>query len=403
MTLRRAARVVTGLITAAGCARGGPGADGPAAADTLHLALAWEIAEGQHASADSLGELSGLAVDGAGTIYVSDFSNATLWLFDPWGHPLGRLGRQGSGPGEFTAPTGPALTPDGRLVVRDLERLTWFAADPATGRLTRHERTAPIHRFAEWRSMRATRIDTAGRLYYPHYGPRLDVRTNDARPGQFRRYLADGTPLDSVAVPAPPTSPPATAFVRTSATGGRMLRGLNHVPFAPAPTWDVTRHGTLILGTGETDRLEERTWDGQVLRTFGRDSPPRAIPERQRAESLMALRARLDSVPVPLDEVQGMSEEVRQARLPEVFPPYLAVYAAPDGLVWVRRWMAGPARRSVFDVFEADGRFRTTVVLPQVVAVEPTPVLRLDQVVAVVIHPVTGVQGVARFVPPPSR
>ena len=44
------------------------------APDTVRMRLAWEVAEGRHPTADSLGELSGLAVDRTGNVYVSDFS-----------------------------------------------------------------------------------------------------------------------------------------------------------------------------------------------------------------------------------------------------------------------------------------------------------------------------------------
>jgi len=109
------------------------------APDTIRMRLAWEVVEGKHPTADSLGELSGIAVDPAGNVYASDFSATKIWVFDRTGRSLPGIGRKGQGPGEFAAPTGIAIGPDGRLYVRDQVLATRFAADPTTKRLTRYE------------------------------------------------------------------------------------------------------------------------------------------------------------------------------------------------------------------------------------------------------------------------
>src|SRR5688572_17346541 len=139
------------------------------APDTLRMRVAWEVAEGRNPTADSLGELSGVAVDRSGIVYVSDFSATKIWVFDAGGRSVAGIGRKGQGPGEFQAPTGVAVAPDGRLYVRDAVRVSRFGADPQTGRLTRYESVFPGPTMADWRSKHATRFDTAGRLYYPAF------------------------------------------------------------------------------------------------------------------------------------------------------------------------------------------------------------------------------------------
>jgi hypothetical protein len=94
-----------------------------------------------------------------------------------------------------------------------------------------------------------------------------------------------------------------------------------------------------------------------------------------------------------------MPPDVRAGRVPEVFPPYMAAYAGTDGRVWVRRWVAG-SRESVFDVFDPDGRLRAVVVLPNEVAVRPTPVLSLSGGAAIGIDRETGANTIVRFLPP---
>ena len=177
-----------------------------------------------------------------------------------------------------------------------------------------------------------------------------------------------------------------------------MLRGLNHVPFAPLPVWDVTSRGTLIMGDGQSYTLRETDNAGRQLQIYSRTVSPVRIPERERQDSIAALRARLDSVPVPIERVEGMPPEVRALRLPEVYPAYMAVHGGVDGRVWVRRWPVGGGEQSIFDVFEPDGRFRTVVVLPRAIVVEPTPVLSLGGIAAIGVDRETGANTILRFV-----
>ena len=89
--------------------------------------------------------------------------------------------------------------------------------------------------------------------------------------------------------------------------------------------------------------------------------------------------------------------------LPRVYPAYSAVYAGEDGNVWVRRWLPASENRSVFDVFSRDGTLLTAVQLPSFILIEPTPILSMSGVVAVLKDPLTGADGIVRFVPPRQK
>ena len=180
-----------------------------------------------------------------------------------------------------------------------------------------------------------------------------------------------------------------------------MLVGLQHVPFAPMPGWDVTPQGTVVSGSGAEYTIRETTRRGDALMAYSRAVPPTPVPTDERADSLAALRARLDSVPVPLDDVIGLPSQVRELDLPTSYPFYSAVYVGQGGRVWVRRWLPESAGRTIYDVFEADGVLRGSVSLPDFVLVEPTPVLSLDGVVAVVRNPLTDEDGLKKYVPKP--
>lgn len=366
------------------------------AQDTLRMRIVWDVTPGRHPTADSLGELSGLALDRAGLTYVSDFQAVRIWVFDPQGRSRPPVGRQGEGPGEYQAPTGLAIDRRGRLAVRDIARVTYFAGDPRTGTLSRYDTAFTGPTFSDWRSTRATRISTTNELYYP--GGQNRIGRDGSRRIFYYRYTTSGRLLDTaLAVPSLATLPPPEASVRLSASSGRILRGLSQVAFAPRAVWDVTPEGTLIVGDGTVYRFRELDAAGRELRSFSHAHTPLAIPARERQDSLRALRERLDTLPVPADRVEGMPEEVRQLRLPTHFPPYQEVYVAEDGVIWVRRWVPAERDETRFDLFSREGVYRRAVVLPRRIQGFPTPVLREDVVVGVVVDPETGEYGVIRF------
>ena len=366
--------------------------------DTLRMRLLWEVSEGTHPTADSLGQLSGIALDRAGNVYVSDFSDAGIWVFDASGRSMPAIGRRGKGPGEFSKPTGIAIGPDGRLYVRDLERVSRFAVDPAHGRLTRYDRSFASPSRNDWTSMLASRFDNAGRLYYPAF----NLIDRSVRTGFYLVYSPAGVLEDSLEVPAFPGAPASTASVRLSAHGGRMLNGVNHVPFAPLPVWDVTPRGTLITGDAHTYVIRETDAAGKMVREFRRTIAPEPIPAREWRDSVAALRARVDSIPGPSSQVEGVPPDVRALRVPKTYPVFTAAYAAADGTVWVRRWSAR-RDRTVFDVFQANGRFRTVVELPRWILPLPTPVLSLDGIAAIGVDAETGAHIILRFGPAARR
>ncbi|MBK9549381.1 MAG: hypothetical protein IPO52_09835 [Gemmatimonadetes bacterium] len=71
---------------------------------------------------------------------------------------------------------------------------------------------------------------------------------------------------------------------------------------------------------------------------------------------------------------------------------------APDGALWVRRWVAPTSvAATVFDVFGADGRYRETVRLPMRCAPQPSVVVRGALVACVVVDPASGAEQVVVF------
>ena len=75
---------------------------------------------------------TGVATDSAGRIYVADFENHRIQVFDSDGSLLCLFGSQGDAPGEFERPTDLAIGPEGRIFVVDFgnDRIQVFEALP---------------------------------------------------------------------------------------------------------------------------------------------------------------------------------------------------------------------------------------------------------------------------------
>lgn len=363
--------------------------------DTTRFRVAFALNDAT-APAAQFGLLSGLAIDTQGTLYVSDLSQHHVLAFDRQGHFRGTIGREGQGPGEFNAPSGLVFDRASRLYVRDLTHVHRFVWDPQVHLVARYDSafTGPL--YPNWMSGRASRIDSAGRYYYPS-----TTMPHGGTPWhQFYRYSTSGKLLDSLRIPSLATEPPGAIYIQTPPPCCKTFAGLTHVPFAPLPVWDVLPDGRLVSGDGASYHLQIAGFGNQSPIDIFRSVKLDRIPATERAESLAALRRRLDSLPVSPARVPLLPRSVAALQLPQTFPAYDAVVASQEGLIWVRRWTAGRASpTTIFDVFDNTGRFRTTVLLPVRARTEPTPLLSLRRVVVTVEDPETGEIGVTSLVP----
>jgi hypothetical protein len=359
-------------------------------ADTIRARVLATIGE-TSATPFLLGEISGLALDDSGRIYITDFQEPRIVVFSSRGRHLATIGRKGEGQGEFTAPTGPVIGADGSLYVRNMAQVVRFTPDPRSGISSRFDRTFTGPTYAPWRSKLASVIDRRGRFHFPLQVGRPDRLTHYA----YRRYALDGRKLDSIPVPLHPTTRSSWASVPASPNSGRIVRGLNVVPFHPVPVWAVTNAGTILSGPADRYELMETDGEGRVLRTIRRDVPPVAIPERERAESLRALQRRIDSVPVPLSQVWGASEEVKRKRIPATYPFYTGIHVTRSDEIWVRRWSPPSLQGvTVFDVLNPRGTYVRTVLLPVVCASVPDLAVRGRTLACMAVDPESGAESV---------
>ncbi len=69
-----------------------------------------------------VGQIADLARDAEGNFYLPDWQQHTVWVTDPQGKMAGRIGQEGSGPGELSRPQNVTVFDD-RIMVLDKENL----------------------------------------------------------------------------------------------------------------------------------------------------------------------------------------------------------------------------------------------------------------------------------------
>lgn len=342
--------------------------------DTLYAQLELEISS-DALERDGFGGVSGITVDHFGHVYLSSFRNKDVLVVGLRGAAPTII--DGSFGNDLTAPTGPVISRQGYLLVRDLRDVKRFSPEIRRGPATRY-----FGRFAgpgipDWRSTQASRVDRDGRFYFPHLvRGALDVGDRHV----YLRFDESGKLVDTVYVPSE-ESASQNPYIETP-VGPRFISALNALPFTPRAAWDVTPEGTVVSGIGREYSIVESNPRGDVIRRFGRDVPTERVPLHVYRDSLAALRGRIDAIGVHVEDLRGITSETRALRLPEAYPAYIDIVTASDGTVWVRRWpFPDDASSTIFDVFDHERRYRGPVYLPVALLANPAPVISNGMIV----------------------
>ncbi len=205
-----------------------------------------------------------LKVDDQGRVYVMDWGDVHIKVYDSQGRFLRTIGRKGQGPGEFDMPAFFDLMSGGKICVLDgrQRRITI---------LTNEGQYVSSFRFDGF--FRALAIDGQDRLFLAKYGAAEELKLST----EFREV------------------PYITGIFRTDASGKEMVHltdftgeaqlmlgmnggGITSIGSLYVIVWDVNHQGKFCGGFNETYRLGAYGPDGKIEFTFGREFTPLKNP-----------------------------------------------------------------------------------------------------------------------------
>jgi hypothetical protein len=276
----------------------------------------------QVSRSDSAAEFSSptaLAVDAQGRIYVGD-EPASLIVLNSDGRVLQRIGRKGSGPGEFNYLSNVQVLPGDSILVFDpnLERVTVYGPDRARPARMVHTRLQRMMQFPYF----VARVGDRG-LLTASTSPFIagEDPANDAGHDQVLRLLdmAGAIQRDSLLV----LPPDEDLVVRTA---GSVSVGRN--PFGARTVFRVDARQRIFSGYTDSSRIEIHTLDGRRVGGFHFQRPPVPVTADD-------VRRATEAVPA----MGGHERVIRQA-IRDAAPRHWPLYAdfvldEEGGRVWI--------------------------------------------------------------------
>ncbi|MGQ0815646.1 MAG: hypothetical protein ACT4O1_14520 [Gemmatimonadota bacterium] len=313
----------------------------------------------------SFGELKGISVAQDGRIAILDAHAQQIRVFGSAGQHLATYGGKGGGPGEFESAFGLMRSPDGMLWVPDHRNARMSVFDFNSGFLRSYPMLFLSYGFV-WNGAMAE----DGRIFQPSITlgpPRKDV----LRVYGPEMLLVDSLPLPDRLRPDP-KNPPGSFY--WEAPDGRSS-GYMTVPFYAHAQALIDPRG-VVWSTGPGDasyRIKRWTPGGDTT----------LILETLRAP-VAVTRAERDSVIAPLREELQKKGAANQdwGKVPQVKPAVASMFLADDGRLFVKT--SSPDAMHRYDIYERDGRYAGTVGTSLKIFRWVNPVVRGDQLWAIV-------------------
>jgi hypothetical protein len=312
-----------------------------------------ELSIGELDGADeyTFARISGIAVDGAGRMFVADNEAHTVRIFSPDGKFIRAIGRSGQGPGEFVEPCCIALRGD-TLWVRDGGNARYdvfvvgdTSAVPLTSiRMAHHDvnRWAPVT------------FDGSGNVIDVGVDP--EGRTEPGAPALLARFHLDrtGRVVTKDTVPAPPADS-TPVFKATSKTPTGMMTRFIYAPYPPLALRAYSPTGEQARAVSSRYSIAWLGADGRVLRTITGTAEPPALSASEVARAESALVRDMKWIE------KGDSDS--PFKVPSHKQPLREMYFDLDGRLWVELSVPQGADRRAH-VYDRDGRHAYTVEWP---------------------------------------
>ncbi|MDE2795312.1 MAG: 6-bladed beta-propeller [Gemmatimonadota bacterium] len=331
---------------------------------------------------EQFGDVSTVAFDGAGRLYVLDGQVERIFLVDGGGTLVRQVGREGDGPGEFRDITGMVAMEDGRLVVRDLTHRAYHVFDP-NGDFERMVRMGGNPSLTIAGLLMAQRGANAV-ITTPH-GSRAFATTMNTPDGRIpRRDPATSRPIELVSLAGEEivTDTMVDAWLPPGREGvGPNIFGLPRpLTFDPRLHWGVLPDGSVAFADSTTYAIKIAAAGTGISSVLTRPFTPEPMTgPRIREEKNRRLRE-LEAIPdeelsrtgsvingEPVRRDPGVERERRRENIENLeffyeVPVIRGLFVGWDGTIWVRRRGEEPASNNgPVDLLMPDGRYLGTL------------------------------------------
>ena len=321
-------------------------------------------------SAESFTQITSVRELPSGKVLLSDMRDKVVQLLDLSSGTMTKVGREGQGPGEYGFPRGLYALPNGETLLYDMagQRLMTITPDGKPGPFVEMPRPPSNAQGGPMMmGMRDVRgVDSQGRLYFQGspFGP--NGASMDTIP--IMRWDRVKPTLDTVAYFKGPQA-------QASGSAGRMeVRIGGGKVWTPQEAWDVSGDGRIARVMPSPYRV---VWYAAGKPTAGAVQPYTPIKVTQAEKDLyMEARRRNPGMMISIGGGGGgrTMSAAPATNQPEpefeaTMPPFVggpggtAVFATPDGEVWVARTRPASDKIPTYDVFDRTGALVKKVTL----------------------------------------
>jgi hypothetical protein len=329
---------------------------------------------------ETFARISSIAFDGEGNLIVLDRGNQRVVKVDGAGDLLAEMGGAGEGPGEFGAPIGLSVLPDGSIVVFDVRNrgFSIFEPDGTFGRtvpLVGGFEALPGGEMTPYPSggvvstgMMMTRVSSGG------------IQTSgDSETRPIYRYSLDDGSWEAIFKAWRPGEPGPPKV--TPGSGGRAVvyAGAGEKVFEPDLHFGILPDGSLAVVDSVTYAVKVVGKDGVVRRTLMRAIEPRPVTRRdedREREKRMASLAESGGSHISVSGSGGVtrgapSAEVRKSiadnlEFAEEIPVIQDLAVDWEGRVWVERCGNEGVEGGPIDLLTSEGDYLGTLAATEV-------------------------------------
>lgn len=264
---------------------------------------------------DLFAELRSVGVDDQENIWTLDWEDIKVRVFDRTGKLISTFGKKGQGPREWENPNRMIVTPDGRGVILDLNKLTFYTLD---GSCLKEVSTAKSR-------MARFKIDSRGMIYAD------DMDLGEKKILRLIKYDPTLTPSATLAEVAEPFKPGAVN------------------PIVTLLLCHVTADDRLIWMSNSKYEFQVLSPEGKLVRRIIKDYAPVKVTGADKERILEGQDARMRSMLV----------------LPDIFPPVFFFIGDPEGRLYAQTYETDGKGWLLYDVFDTEGRCITRFSLPR--------------------------------------